>query len=123
MKGLPPEVVDAILAQKGSGRSASQVGRELGVSYTTVGKIWKGKYHAKRAEKVGPPLPRPVNPNSEEFIHECKVSYVRCAGCGAMIQAEVPCMACRQKRMLASSNDCYFHELFTPDTTSPFPTI
>ena len=108
-----------------SGLSAREVGRKLGISHVTVGKIRRGEKLAEREHRnrekaearraQAKKLPKVVNPNSENHnvkYGQATVTWTRCPICGAKVQAKVECMACRQKRMeLAQDWDCYFREL------------
>lgn len=130
------DLVAEVKSLKAKGYSIRRIAARLMTSHGTVSRILKGHipgekdkaYQDSRRQKVvdrlllQERLPRPINPNSEKFDNQQdRVKYIRCGGCGGMVQAGVPCLACETKKQMAGSFDCYLADLLTPCSSYPIP--
>lgn len=130
----PAELVTEVKLLSKRGYSIRRIAKRLETSHGTVSRILKGYipgekeklYQQSRKQKVvdrlllQERLPRPINPNSEKFDNQQdSVKYIRCSGCGGMVQAKVPCLACETKKQMAESFDCYLADLLTPSICYP----
>jgi len=106
-----------------SGKSLRDIAKALGVSFTSVSSALKGK--TKRLlEKKEPkdssleiPLPKVMTKGMNSIV----IKYERCPGCGAKVQADVPCMVCFLRKKLADSYHCYMQELLDEVNPHAFP--
>lgn len=68
----------------------------------------KGRGKSPRGVPIVDSLPYPINPNSEDTNGFAKtIVFVRCPGCGGMVQSQAPCLA------------CFIDELLTPSSCFP----
>jgi predicted RNA-binding Zn-ribbon protein involved in translation (DUF1610 family) len=122
------------------GMSDRKISKKLKISRMTIGRIRKGvlstarlaerkqlsqvRHEQKELDKAKEAaLPLPINPDSADYDSRRVVEYVRCPTCGAKVQAQVHCLACKQKRELADGYDCYMRELLMVTTNVwPAPT-
>lgn len=102
-----------------NGEGLRETARTTGVSRSIVQRIQRGEHaYCKEPPQVEKQegLPRPIHPDSLKTdcrFAQIAIQYIRCPGCGGMVQAQVPCMKCSLEQELKSFDE-FLDDLLQP---------